>query len=127
MRTRQALMVVFALVIIIPMFGRVVSAHHSQAGFATIDKAMVLKGTVAEFRWRNPHVLIFWDVKDDTGKTVRWAGEFGSVNSSIGDGLTKTSFKPGEEIVVTGLPSKAGTPECLIVKIQRADGTFVKP
>lgn len=127
MTIKQLLILVFALVIIIPVFGRAVSAHHSQAGFATIDKAMVLKGTVAEFRWRNPHVLLFWDVKDDTGKTVRWAGELSSVNSSIGDGLTKNSFKPGEEIVVTGIPSKAGTPECLIVKIEKADGTVVKP
>ena len=45
-------------------------------------KPIELKGTVAEYRWRNPHVLFFWDVKDENGKVVRWVGEFASVPST---------------------------------------------
>ena len=125
MRTQRALVAVFALVLIFATLGRVTSAHHSQSGFETNDKAILLKGTVSEFRWRNPHVLIFWDVKADSGKVVRWVGEVGSVTSTLANGLNKNSLKPGDEITVTAVPSKSGTPESLIRKLVKADGTVV--
>jgi hypothetical protein len=105
--------------------GGVVFAHHSQAGFETNDKARVVKGTVTEYRWRNPHVLIFWDVKDESGKAVRWVGELGSVTSALAGGLSKDSLKRGDEITVTIVPSKAGTPEALIRRLVKADGTVL--
>lgn len=125
MRTRRVFVAVFAQMLILSMAGSVVFAHHSQAGFATNDKAIVLKGIVAEYRWRNPHVLIFWDVKDESGKVVRWVGELGSVTSALAGGLSKDSLKPGDEITVTAVPSKAGTPESLIRRLVRADGTVL--
>jgi hypothetical protein len=66
--------------------GGVVTAHHSRPGLDPSDPPIVLKGTVAEYRWRNPHILFFWDVKDESGKVVRWVGEFGSIASSIASG-----------------------------------------
>ena len=100
-------------------------AHHSQAGFETPDKAIPLKGTVVEFRWRNPHILIFWDVKDDSGKVVRWVGELGSISSASAGGLTKDSLKPGDEISLMAIPSRAGTPQSIISKLVKADGTVL--
>jgi hypothetical protein len=106
--------------------GSVISAHHSQAGFETPDKAIPMKGTVVEFRWRNPHILVFWDAKDEkTGKVVRWVGELGSISTVSASGLTKDSLKPGEEINITAIPSKAGTPESIISKLTKADGTLL--
>jgi len=109
----------------ITTFGVVLAAHHSQPGFDPNDKPITLKGTVAEYRWRNPHVLLFWDVKDDSGSVVRWVGEFGSVATTFSRGMTKTTFKAGEEITVTGIPSRAGTPILQLRKIVKADGTVV--
>jgi hypothetical protein len=94
---------------LIVALGGAAAAHHSRPGFDPNDKTIVMKGAVAEFRWRNPHVLLFWDVKDDTGKVVRWVGEFGSIATSMGSGMTKDTFKLGEEIVVTGIPSRAAS------------------
>lgn len=126
MRTQRVFSVaVFAIVVLIPVLGGVLSAHHSQAGFQTPDKAILLKGTIAEFRWRNPHVLIFWDVKDADGKVVRWVGELGSISSASAGGLTRESLKPGDEVTVTAVPSRAGTPQSLINKVVRPDGTVV--
>src|SRR5213594_3505890 len=110
-----AAMTAFALSII---FGGFVFGHHSQAGFETPDKAISMKGTVVEFRWRNPHILVFWDVKDDgTGKVVRWVGELGSTATASASGLTKDSLKQGDEIAVTAIPSRAGTPQAVISKL----------
>lgn len=124
MRTRRGL-AVFAFVLTSVLISGVVYAHHSQAGFETPDKAKLLKGTVVEYRWRNPHVLLFWDTKDESGKVVRWVGELGSVTSVMANGLTKDSLKPGDEITVLAVPSKAGTPECLIRRLTKADGTVL--
>jgi Family of unknown function (DUF6152) len=116
-----------ALLIIIgvALFNNPLWAHHSQAGFETPDKAISLKGTVVEFRWRNPHILIFWDVKDDSGKVVRWVGELGSISSASAGGLTKDSLKPGDEISLMAIPSRAGTPQSIISKLVKADGTVL--
>jgi hypothetical protein len=50
-------LVAFSFILISAILGGVAYAHHSQAGFETPDKAKALKGTVVEYRWRNPHVL----------------------------------------------------------------------
>ena len=113
------------LALTIPV-GSTVAAHHSQAGFDPNDKPIVLNGTVVEWRWRNPHVLLFWDVTDDSGKVVRWVGQFSSIVSTIARGLDKDSFKPGETIVLTGIKSRAGGAVMRIHKIERSDGTFVE-
>jgi hypothetical protein len=114
----------FALVSVI-LLGGAVAAHHSQPGFSPNTKPIELKGTVAEYRWRNPHVLFFWDVKDADGKVVRWVGEFGSVPSSIARGMTKETFKVGEAVTVTGIPATAGTPAMQLRTIVKADGSVI--
>ena len=66
----QKVLAVAVFVSLFAMLGGLVSAHHSTAGY---DKAktVALKGTVAEWIWRNPHCIMVWDVKDANGKVVR--------------------------------------------------------
>src|SRR2546427_7220751 len=92
--------VLFALMVVFPITNGILSAHHSKAHYESDDKQKTFKGTVVEYQWRNPHVYVVWDVKDDSGKVVRWTGELSSVTTSIADGLTKSSLKPGDEIAV---------------------------
>lgn len=125
MRTPRALAVAFAVMAAFSLFGGVVSAHHSRAGYDTDDKITTLKGIVTEVRWRNPHVFMFWGVRDDKGNVVQWTGEFSSPNTMISEGLSRDTFKPGDEIAVTVIPAKAGTPQGLVIKIVRPDGKVV--
>ena len=111
---------VFAL---IAMRGGVVLAHHSRAEYGNQDKKM--EGTVVEYRWRNPHVIVFWDVKDDSGKVVHWTGEMAAITSMMRDGMTKDSLKTGDKISITVRPSKAGTPDSVIREILKSDGAIV--
>src|SRR5262245_19147650 len=122
---RKLTVAALAMMILLSLFGSVLRAHHSQAGFETPDKAISMKGTVTEFRWRNPHILIFWDVKDESGKAVRWVGELGSISSASAGGLTRDALKPGDEVAITAVPSRAGTPQCIISKLTKADGTVL--
>ena len=111
------------LVAVFAMPAGIALAHHSAAEYG--DKLTTLNGTVVEYRWRNPHVTVLWDARDDSGKVVRWRGELASVSSLMGHGLTKNSLKPGDEIRITVFPSKLETPESVIVNILRPDGTVV--
>jgi hypothetical protein len=106
------------------MFSSVASAHHSRAHYG--NNEMTTTGTVVEYKWRNPHVFVVWEAKDQTGKSTQWVGEMASVTSMIADGMTKDSLKPGDQITVSAFPSKnPGSTEALIKKITKANGTVV--
>jgi hypothetical protein len=102
----------------------VASAHHSVAGFDS-KKEVQLKGTIVQFIWRNPHVLVVWDVKDENGKVTQWSGEMNSPTSMIQVGMNRNSLKPGDEVIVTINPSKTDTPIAVIRKVTMADGKLV--
>ena len=104
----------------------VASAHHSRAGYDTAkDKLTTLNGVVAEVIWRNPHVYVTWDSKDDKGAVVRWTGELSSPPTMLSEGLSKNTFKPGDPLMITFMPTRAGTPQGLVIKVVRTDGKVV--
>ena len=121
MRSRKVLTVAVFLCLF-TMLGGLVSAHHSTAGYDK-TKTVALKGTVAEWVWRNPHVVIIWDVKDASGKGVRWYGEMQSPISNTGFGLSRNSFKPGDEVTVTVNPGPNG--QALVLTIKDGQGKMV--
>jgi flagellar biosynthesis/type III secretory pathway M-ring protein FliF/YscJ len=124
MRLQRALAVGLALVVVFSTLNGVVLAHHSRAHYGKAESTT--KGVVVEYKWRNPHVFVVWNVKDQSGKTTQWTGELASVTSMIADGMTKDSLKPGDEIVVVANPStNPGSTEAAIRKITKADGTVV--
>jgi len=95
----------------------VVFAHH---GTGTYDssKSVTLTGTVTEFSWTNPHVSLFFEMKDASGKAVNWAIEINSPCVLSQAGWTKRTFKTGDQIKITVRRAKAGTPVGLINRAQ---------
>ena len=107
-----------------PMLTAPVLAHHGNAAWSTSE--ITLRGTVVDYSWRNPHVLLVWTTKDEGGKEVQWTGEVGSPESMMADdGWTKETFKPGEELVLIVRPAKSGAPNSVIDQIKRGDGTTI--
>jgi len=92
-------------------------AHH---GTGTYDstKSVTLSGVVTEFAFTNPHVALYFDAKDASGKVVNWAIEMNSPGVLRRAGWTKTTFKMGDQITITVRPAKAGTPVGLINRAQ---------
>ena len=124
MSRAMLIVAVVAAFVALPMVTSPVLAHHGNAAWAASE--VTLKGTVVDFVWRNPHVLLVWTTKDDTGKTVQWTGEVGSPESMMADdGWTKQTFKPGEELILVLRPAKSGVPNGVIDQIKRADGSVV--
>jgi hypothetical protein len=114
---------ILSFVIVFGLSTGIVFAHHSNAEYT--NKLTKMEGTVVEYRWRNPHVTVVWDSKDETGKVVRWRGELASITTVMGSGLTKDSLKPGQVVKMSVYPSKLGSPESVIQYIERLDGTVV--
>ena len=113
-----------AAIVLSPTLTSPVLAHHGNAAWSSDE--VTLKGTVVDYSWRNPHVLLVWTTKDESGKAVQWTGEVGSPESMMADdGWTRQTFKPGDEIVLVVRPAKSGVPNSVIDQIKRADGTVV--
>lgn len=97
-------------------------AHHGSHVSYDTEKSVVLKGTVTEFAWSNPHTQIYFDVKNDKGDAVNWGAETANPANLAKSGWTRNSLKPGDEITVTMWPSKAGTPRGFLLKIVLPNG-----
>jgi hypothetical protein len=109
---------------LLPMLSKPALAHHGSSAFS--NGLTELKGTVVEYIWRNPHVLVVWDVKGDDGKVVQWTGELASPESMMADAsLTKDSLKPGDEVIMCVKAAKSGAPHSVVSTIKKADGTTV--
>jgi len=95
-----------------------VFAHHGSGVSYDLGKMLTHDGVVTEFRWRNPHVYVLYDVTDAQGNVVNWGAETHSpVICENQDGWTKDTLKPGDKITISVFPSKIGTPRGLLAKI----------
>jgi hypothetical protein len=86
-----------------------VFAHHAFAAEYDARQFITLKGSLTTVEWINPHAWLHVDVKDENGKVVNWAVEFGAPNALLRRGLRKTDFPAGTEVVVEGYRAKNGS------------------
>ena len=78
-----------------------VRAHHSFTAVYRIDQTIEIEGEVAQFQFRNPHVLIHILVPDGHGEKVRWAAEWLNVTQLALSGVSAQTFRPGDEVTIT--------------------------
>ena len=100
-------------------------AHHSFAAEYDGNAKLTLKGTIAKIDWMNPHIWIYIDAKDETGKVTRWQCEGGPPNSLTRNGWTKDAVKTGDEVTIEGFRAKDGTNTCNSRSMKMPDGRVV--
>jgi hypothetical protein len=84
-------------------------AHHGTAEYNE-KNPITLTGTVTEYQFANPHVLVYFDVKDANGKIQKWAAEIGApINIRRTSGWTPETLKVGDTITITGGPAQNGS------------------
>ena len=81
-------------------------AHHSIAATYDGTKEIKLTGKIVEFDFRNPHAFVHIEAPDAKGVMQRWAVEWGGAASLGGQGVTRTTLKAGDEVVITGNPAR---------------------
>jgi len=100
----------------IPLF-----AHHGTAVFDT-SRTFTIKGSVTEWDWSNPHCLLQFDAKNESGQVVHWIAETQNPGNMVYAGWGKTSFKSGDEVTVTLYPAKNGKPFGRITQVVLPNG-----
>jgi Family of unknown function (DUF6152) len=104
------------------MFGALpLSAHHGTAEYDN-TKTISLQGTVTALQYLNPHALILFTVKDDKGQTAEWTAELQSPNLLSRRGWSRSTLKPGDQVIITGRPVKNGAKAMTGQKVVFTDG-----
>ena len=98
--TRMTLTVVATVLLSAPA----VRGHHSYAGFYdTKERTVAIEGTLEEFQYANPHVIMTIRTADSALYTVTWQSSMW-VNRQAN--VSKDTFKPGDHLVVIASPSR---------------------
>ncbi|MBI3047703.1 MAG: hypothetical protein HYY76_05270 [Acidobacteria bacterium] len=110
------------LVVLVSMGAGTLAAHHGRGATYDMKKQVTLKGVVSEVAWRNPHVVIYMDVKEPDGSVVNWAFENSGVGTLARQGYNRNTLRVGQEITAVVNPSAQGAPRGIVVKVMLADG-----
>src|SRR6266852_3862733 len=103
---KKALLLV-VLGVALSVVSRPVFAHHA-GGAYDAEHPITLTGTVTEYRLVNPHTEIHFDVKDAAGKVTSWVALSGPPQRLYRSGWRSDTLKPGDQVTITGAPSKDG-------------------
>jgi uncharacterized protein DUF6152 len=101
-------------------------AHHSISAMYMQDQSVTIKGTLREFLWRNPHSLFKVEALDENGVLHVWVIEGAAPTQLQSDGMTRTTLKPNDQVIVTGRPGRgaAGDFRMLLQRIERPSDGF---
>ena len=84
------------------------SAHHSFAMF-DFSNTVTITGTVKEFRWTNPHVVLLVSTTPKTGEAEQdWTMELTSPGNLTRMGWSRHSLAPGDRIELVFNPLRDG-------------------
>ena len=98
-------------------------AHHAVSAEFNAEKVITLKGVVSKVDWVNPHIFVYFDAKDESGKTVTWSFEGLPPGVLHRGGVTRDMLKLGETVTVTAWPAKDHTKNLGFGKgVKYADG-----
>ena len=96
-------------------FGVAASGHHSLAATYDANEEIRLEGRLIQFQFRNPHSFVHMEAPDESGNMQRWAVEWGGAGQLGRQGVTRTTLKVGDSVIITGSLSRQ--PEAHRVKM----------
>jgi hypothetical protein len=119
MRLKSAFLFVLGILVT----AAVADAHHSFAATYDETRTAEIKGRVVVFSFRNPHSFITVEVTGSDGKKVRWGVEGPGSTQLANTGVQNDTLRYGDEVVVTGNPSRTpGEPKLRLRTMKRPDG-----
>jgi hypothetical protein len=104
------------------------AAHHSFAMYDQ-EKAVLVDGTITEYKWANPHVIVRVTGTASSGSSINgeqlWTLELPSPSQLSRNGWTPTSLKTGEKVKAEFHPFKSGQLGGAFMSVTTADGKKV--
>ena len=102
-----------------------VRAHHSFAAQYDRNKPVTLHGVVTKLEWTNPHIYLYVDVKESTGKVTKWAVEGGAPGNLYRAGWRKDSVSVGAAVTIEGFLARDGSKLANLRTLTLGDGRRV--
>jgi len=97
-----------------------ISAHHSWP--VDMSKLVMVKGTVTEVMWENPHPMFTLEVRTSDAKTEKWTVGGPAINRMEANGWTPKTIKPGDMITGIGYQFGDGQKIIRLEKVVLPDG-----
>ena len=102
--------------------GTAAHAHHSHSMF-DMTREVSVTGTVTSFSYRNPHVFLYLDVKNEDGRgRVLGGRDVEHLEHAEPRGIYLSTFKPGDVVTVKINPLKDGRLGGNYTSVTAADG-----
>ena len=101
--------------------GASVAGHHSFATEYDSGKKVRLTGVVTNVAWTNPHMRVYIDVTDQSGKVTNWNLELTSPNSVRRQGWGKNDLKTGDKVVFEGYAGKVIESRASLLSIAKVE------
>jgi len=125
MKRRLLVVISSSAFTLLTLSGGLAYAHHSVAAMYIYGKSVRIEGTLKEFIWRNPHSFMKVEAPDDKGEKQIWIIEGAAPQQLTDAGLTATTLRPGDQVVVTGRPGRiAEDHKLLLLTIERPSDGF---
>ncbi len=112
-----SLVVMLACSLCIPVL-----AHHSFAAEYDGKKPVSISGVVTSIDWRNPHVYLTVDTRNESGKVTTMIVEGHPPNILRRTGWTKDILKVNDSVSISGWASKDGSDRMAGREVTLPDG-----
>jgi hypothetical protein len=113
MKTSLIALMAAAVLVLMPATAE---AHHGWNDF-NAGTEVTFQGIVVAFHFTNPHCVVEFEVTDEKGQVRKWEGEFASPGELQRKGWNANSLEAGDKLVISGHPSKDGSPAIHVSKI----------
>jgi hypothetical protein len=111
-----------AVAVLLSIAGSAIAHHSFQATFNS-DVEITVDGAITDFRFRNPHVIIYLDVTNDDDTVTNWMAEGSAATGWRRSGWANDSLNPGDILRVTGNATHDGSPMISIGELAMLDAT----
>lgn len=81
-------------------------AHHSFTETYFENKVQRIEGDLVQFLYRSPHSFLHVEVSDEHGSVQRWAVEWTAGQRLTQQGVTQTTLRAGDHVVIEGNPGR---------------------
>jgi uncharacterized protein DUF6152 len=80
--------------------------HHSWTAAYLEDQSVWIQGEVVEFHYQNPHAWLYVSAPDKSGAMAKYGAEWANPSRLSQQGITRTTLKPGDKVILTGSPPR---------------------
>lgn len=117
---------VFMVCFLILLHTSLAKAHHGFSAHYDRAKVVRIEGTIKQFKFMNPHSLLYIDTLNEEGETITYLCDLQAKTQMLRHGIDEARFAVGDRIVVDGFQARRDPLQCEYAIGYFTDGTSFK-